>query len=595
MNGVDLAKPIDVRAGRGAAVVKAVFTILSVAAGVSLLLWLAALVTNRARGLDVTDEAYYLLNARFPNRNIGTSTDFGFYLRPLLDLGTSLGGLRILGLVLVLMSACALSYAVTGWVPKDCPARPLAVTTVWTTVALTSTMYYGSWVPTPSYNLLTAVLAMSSAACLIGAARWQLAADPDLKRFDVDTALLGGCLAFGLVNKPTAFVAIGVIAVATLAFIVGRSMTRRLGAALVVGLTAAIPVHLLIVRSSPISDARRFLFGFGYLDLLEGHNAATTLETEFLRSDAPQWLIWLGVAAIVARSTRALPPRAQRPALALFASASFVPLAFQLPPGGWDMLGSGAGWWWIRLGSLALVWITASAAVLTRPLTLGPTVFLIGPAAAFGSNNGFIHQTALTPGLIIAAVMLQATLVASSPSAGPTASTRWIIVVPLGLAVAATFGLRADALESPYRLGGPLEASTEQIEFEGLGTMRVSPGVALYVATLRTLAGSVDAAARSCFVDLSGTTPVAALALDAKPAASVWLIGGYPGSEAAADYLLKRADCLDGPVLLLESFETGAIPRPEALDGLVFEEIGLIRFSGPFEDDQVLSISAGRP
>ena len=175
------------------------------------------------------------------------------------------------------------------------------------------------------------------------------------------------------------------------------------------------------------------------------------------------------------------------------------------------MLNSGAGWWWLRLGSLALVWITLSASNLTRKLILGPAVFFIAPAATFGSNNGFVHQTSLTPGLIVASVLLQC-LVATPPRL----TTAWrsplsIALAPLSLAVLVTFGIRSDALHMPSRLGAPVGANTTEVDLGRLGHVQVTAGTALYVDALQQLARSVRPSAHACFVDLTGDSPASAL------------------------------------------------------------------------------------
>lgn len=568
----------------------------TVVAGTSLLLWLATLVRHRSRGLDPSDEAYYLVSALHPERNLATNSDFGFYLRPLLELGGSIGGLRMLGLTLLVVSATLVARAATAWAPADLAPPLLVFAGVWTSVTLATLMYYGLWLPTPSYNLMTAAFTMFAAAAFLAAVRRGRQRDETDSRVEPAAVALGAALTFGALNKPTAFIAIAMITLASLALLVGRRTAPRSVVSAVGGAVAALPLHWLLIGFAPIEDVRRLLRGVRFFSLLGSHERARMLETEFLTDDVVPWLAYLAVLGIAATSL--LRGRRHPRAFVLAGAvgvATFTPLALDLPPGGVAMLASDAGWWWLRVGSLALVWITAFARDRTSLLVLGPTVFLLAPASGLGSNNGFIHQASLTPGPVVAAIVIQV-LVVTAGTVGPRRIvTLSVSAVPLLLVAIATFGWRGEALQSPYRLAGPVGESTTQIRLGGLGTVRVDAASAEYVAALQSVAESVDPAARSCVVNLTGAAPLATLALDGKPAAHAWLPGGYPGSLEAADFVLEHAGCLDGPSLLIESVEgPRAIERPPALDGLDYREIMRLEFSAYVEQVQVVSVSSGR-
>ena len=171
-------------------------------------------------------------------------------------------------------------------------------------------MYYGAWIPTPSYNLLTTVFAMGAAASVIAAARRFTSTGTDRRnwRADLDVGFLGACLTFGVFIKPTAFVAIALLAVSSLTFVVGLGLARRLTVNLCIGAATALVLHWAVIRSGPMTDFRRFRSGFVYFDLLGSHDTSALLETDFLISDVSLWLMWLVVAAVTIRTIRTRVP-----------------------------------------------------------------------------------------------------------------------------------------------------------------------------------------------------------------------------------------------------------------------------------------------
>ena len=160
------------------------------------------------------------------------------------------------------------------------------------------------------------------------------------------------------------------------------------------------------------------------------------------------------------------------------------------------------------------------------------------------------------------------------------------------LAGAASWILVGGAVEDPYRLGEPLSDNTVVTDVPGLGTLRLDRDDAIYVTDLRALAARTDPVALDCLVNLTGGTPGATFALGARPAGFPWLPGGYPGSQAMAEYVLDRTECLAGPVALLEAPDGArAIERPAVLADREFVVVGEVRYEGYLSETQVLSVS----
>jgi hypothetical protein len=123
---------------------------------------LGTVIAVANRGFDLTDEAYYVLSMQEPAAYRMTSTLFGYALHPLhVLLGGSVTALRIFGLAVLAASGAAAS----GWfltlrrAPDEALPALVSAAVVAAGAAL-PTMYYGFWLPTPSYNLLVLAAAL---------------------------------------------------------------------------------------------------------------------------------------------------------------------------------------------------------------------------------------------------------------------------------------------------------------------------------------------------------------------------------------------------------------------------------------------------
>lgn len=134
--------------------------------------------------------------------------------------------------------------------------------------------------------------------------------------------------------------------------------------------------------------------------------------------------------------------------------------------------------------------------------------------------------------------------------------------------------------------------SDQPVYLGDLGTLSMPAGTSSYVSQLQSLAGRLSDDQRRCLVNLTGGTPIAALALDARPAGFPWLLGGYPGSAEAASYWLAGDECVDGRFALLEApGGERSIQRPTSFAGREFRVVGEVRFDGYLVETQVLSVA----
>src|SRR5215207_676343 len=131
--------------GRGLVAVASAATVLGT------VVVLGTIVAFANRGFDLTDEAYYILSMQEPAAYRMTSTLFGYALRPAyLLFGGSITGLRVFGvLAIALLGAVAV-----GLFLRSRPVPGVPTTALVAAGAALPAMYYGFWLPTPSYNWL---------------------------------------------------------------------------------------------------------------------------------------------------------------------------------------------------------------------------------------------------------------------------------------------------------------------------------------------------------------------------------------------------------------------------------------------------------
>ncbi|MGD9702362.1 MAG: hypothetical protein AB7Q42_01055 [Acidimicrobiia bacterium] len=568
--------------------------------------WAWVLIANAGRGLDVSDEAYYLLSAWRPSTTRATASDFGFYLRPVLWLsGGSLRWFRVAGMVLVLVACAGAAFAAITGSDSDRRTsksqRAAALLGATALVSATTLTYYGRWLPTPSYNLLNLVLMLLVAGCLTAGSRTlaQLhetgiaVAGPRLRDLWPLSAL-GALLVFGSTIKASSYLAATLVCAVCLAVVAGRHVVPAVRAAFV-GAVAGLVVHWGLIAGAPASDLRRLRRGVEALGLLESHSASQVWETDFLVDTVAPWFaVWgLGVLLIVAVWRVVRSPAVRSLVVVSSASLTFVLMWDGRPRGGAALLSDATGWWWVRLGAVTLVWISALAPRPSRLLVVGPCVALLGVAASVGSNIGVVRQIGMSAGVIGLGVLIQAVGVVGMMD---RSHIRSLAAVPgalfFVLASVASSGAVDDALADPYRLGAPLAESNERIELGRFGPVEVTPSLASYFTGLQALSGELSDEQRGCLIDLTGGTPISAIALDARPAGFAWLLGGYAGSADAADYWLSLDDCVTGPITLLEApGGERSIRRPPWLSERSFRVVGEVAFNGYLDELQVLSVT----
>ena len=564
--------------------------------------WVVELVANSGRGLDASDESYYLLAVEYPHSSRSAVTGFDSYLAPIWWLcGSSISRYRVVGVVIVLSAVATTARlcnrgfsSVLGW-----PA-PTGTTVCAVTLASLSLTHYVLWITTPGYNLVVLVVAVLVAGLTTSIAMAPVSAPPGAAaphlRWLLEAAL-GFSLSVGMVVKAPAFLIILVLSGAALVITRGPAAVARHWYRLAAGFAVGLVAFVGLSGGSPWEVASQMARGIRSNRLLGGHTAEALWELTAMRRVYGPWFLGYLVGALaLALLWRVI--RRDRTRLALTALGSVVTAVMfgsALPRGGNAAFGDPAGWWWIRLAAMMVLWSTANVRGLSRRLALGPLVALMAVGAAAGSGNGVIREVALTVGVLGVGLLVHGLVVASSrvDVGGPG---RWpaplaLAVLPIALfflvGALASMGALNGALDTPYHLVDTLHSENERVDLGAFGTIQVHPETARYVRELQVIAKQVPADARDCVVDLAGGTPLSAIAIGARPAEVPWILGGYPGSNEFADYVLRGTSCLSGGYVLIEA-PTGslAIARPAWLDTSGAVLLGQVQYDGYFKELQ---------
>ncbi|WP_193611190.1 hypothetical protein [Nocardioides lijunqiniae] len=207
------------------------------------LTWVVVVVLCARRGLDLTDESFYLLSYRWWNVNFDAFTGVQYVYGPVFQLlGYDIGLLRIVRLLVTVATHAWLGWAFMGWLRVQ---RPSAPDTRWWEVAgaATITACAGitySWLPlSPGYN----DLALSCAFVLAGGTL-RVARDNALDRPPpawVPVGMGAAAVVMALAKwSSAALVLLGVVVVLVAVHVAARQSLVRLGRLAALGVAGVL-------------------------------------------------------------------------------------------------------------------------------------------------------------------------------------------------------------------------------------------------------------------------------------------------------------------------------------------------------------------
>lgn len=513
------------------------------------LMIVAVMLRYAGYGFDFTDDGFYLVRIAYPFDAVPAISHFGIVYYPFYVLmHGSIIGLRAFNLLTTFGSAVLLSWvALTAFspIPRD---RNGKIVLALSALGLGSTALalFNTFLITPNYNSLALQALMLTCAGLIlvsteftraSACGWALVA-------------VGGWLA--LLAKPSTA---GALAIIALFYLVasGKFAWRPV---FICGLlcTALVGATSLILDGSVWGLVSRIQAGLERTTLLDdGHTIGELLRLDpFAPTAVETQAMWLGFAMIALLYMLALArhpvPRLAGIVLAIAYAiiAALVLLGIVASP-----FTQTYSQHLILLGPLpALIIVFALRAALHRfspsiepewrarwsaagLLVLTPFMYTFGSL-----DNYWYSSSSASLFWALAIIMLVRPFDGNAPFilAAPTA---------IGLQALTAF-LINNGFERPYRQPEPLR-SFEAVALVGPLEARVNmtEPFAAYIAALRDITERQGFQHGTPLIDLSGQSPGALFAIGASNLGQAWMIGGYRGSAATAEVVLRRQSCLD--------------------------------------------------
>lgn len=203
-------------------------------------------------------------------------------------------------------------------------------------------------------------------------------------------------------------------------------------------------------------------------------------------------------------------------------------------------------------------------------------------AFAFGTNNNYWQQSSAVGGMYFLSAALVISFINTKRFVGRNSAPGvQLISILAGVAVAATTVL--GAMNFPYRQSATAFEMVPSSEVSGLYVERDTNK---FFNDLSNLRETSDFQSGTPLIDNTGASPTAIYVLGGLPLGSAWLIGGYSGSEKLAEAQLRlySQQCLDSAWILDEPTAPrrvfGFNPEEFSLSpGNTYEALGSVRNS----------------
>lgn len=501
---------------------------------------LAGLMTVADRGLDITDEGYFIQSILRPGDIAVSPVDFGPVFAAL---GDDIVTVRRLSFVLMagagaLLGMAALHLAAPGRLGLMAGAAAGAIG------GLAGIAQW--WLLTPSYNTLAGLGAMVMAVGVTLYAGGGRFARP--RGAAVAAVMVGAGVALAFLGRPNAAAALAVVTLPFALILAGPMRALSLAGVATVSALALLMLNAVLTDGGPLAYVSRLSAAADLALRMQGsHDAgaafaamrlgAETLVTRLgwppVRPLAP---VLLGVLLLAAGAAWLRP--AWRAGAAAVVSAVLA--------GGtlwaiWTWHTEYPGSWAPLLGEVGLELAVLMAGLALASLVLWPggtsraprirqmvlAAYLLSMGLFLPYGTGIDWTYAIGAGHLffaLAVVLLAGAVAPGAPRAGLLAVLALLAAVPPGMAA-------RESLAEPYRLVGGLDAQTETLSFlANPTTLRVDAATAAWAASLQQAVLDAGWAPGTPLIDLTGGTPAAAAILGAEAPAVPWLIGGYPGS-----------------------------------------------------------------
>jgi hypothetical protein len=539
--------------------------VLSAVGSIALLVFQGFVLAMSSRGLDLTDEGYYLNSISWASQYEFGVSGFGSFYSIFFDL---------LGQNLLVLRTVTLLTNWVLWVTLGLVTLRLVTSMTgdrfdWTmrfffslASGALSLLVLNLWLPTPSYNTL-AFQAVTIFVCgLLTSRIWGRIGLP----------VIGVGLFLSFVAKPTTTVFL----VAILALVILRKSRAALFDFIASGIVALglLFAWALYLDGSVFEYINRLAIGLSFTSLLDGGQIVWSDNWASALAAALWPFAGLSVAQIAYIAFAALSllslflnrlfgpasnPGVQRFIYVLGSSGfliSLVLLYMSREPGYFGQV--------TVVGFLAIlltvVFVVAyrgrdlkfldQSLVNSANLRLVVGIGLTPLAFAFGTNNNYWQASSAVGGMYFLSAALVVLFIDSKNFVGSNSTFgAQLILVGAGIAVATTTVI--GAMNFPYRQTSPVYEMVPSSQIPGIF---VGTETEKYFQDLSNIEEASGFQRGTPLIDNTGASPTAIYIIGGLPLGSAWLIGGYPGSGQLAEAQLRlySQQCLDSAWILDE-------------------------------------------
>lgn len=510
---------------------------LIVLSAISYSLWL----TNK--GIDFSDEGFYLASISDPRAYIASSSQFGYFYNPIFRLlGGNVAWLRAFNIIstyilsflfVALLFHCFFDLRAYG------RKSVCAMTASLSASSLLIVSFHGKWISSPSYNSMALgsllIIASGVVLCLREARRFSLAGWLAISA--------GGSLLF-LAKFSSAVILAPIILFLLL-------VTRKTGpygiAVMLSTALALIGMAAVWIDGSIFNFADRIALSLKLASLQNsGYSPTETLSrlVSFPKSSYLKIVISGAVFLLFLAWVRDLKKHPVFFSL-LFGVMLILAIFLEISLLGKDYKGA-------YVQAMLLVSLFFGAVLLAASnryqlvseigrnrLLLAVFLLLLPHIYAFGTNNDYFFQASsagifwVVSGLLFISPLLKDRVIGR------------MFLFPYIVATGAySLFLLVMAAEHPYRQALALRAATSPIQ---IGTSQsvlfFNPFQNVFLKKMKSALQTAMLPPGQAVIDLTGTSPGTLFSIGAKGLGLAWFVGGYPGSKSVMEEALRHVPC----------------------------------------------------
>lgn len=498
------------------------------------------------RGLDFTDESYYLLNYLHWRDLSATTTLFGAYLEPLFRIaGENLAIMRIFGLA----SLCYASYFfIERFLTYSSKVTQTSISERFPIIlgSISSGILYYSFFDTlrlPSYNLISLFCILISTGIVFSHISRDLGS-----RSNFNLSIIYGLIISVLIfNKATSALATVVVHIIIFVAHYGKHSFRELSL-IIPGTALGLIVNLVFITLNDLSWLNKLTNGLELSNSLDNRdnillNSFTHLRWEVQKHIAQHWLAYLllfSIHILIVINARSKYLKIIDLWVFLFVLA-LVAL----------IINSDREAIWIPQIAFSSFILWSTELFLNKQKLLkrhnlnliGLLAILIALSLAFswGTNMPLLVHSKMAVVLPIAGLFL---ILARLHSLGIIGNANYRAISFLMCLPAFVFTVQPWwDVEHTYRLQASLSQQNTELTIKGHSSaVLVDTETSEEINQLRKLLGKYGFSPGKSILDLTGTAPGLIYVTGGKPLVVAWLLGGYEGSSNMARKTIKLAD-----------------------------------------------------